>query len=416
MFVAFQSNALNEQMLFDSQRPDKMSNENWLSLQSALEYKNVLSPASTILKWNETKLSYSVAAADDAFGVSVSASSEGNRVLIGVNRDDGNNGEDSGSAYIYDLVDGKWIATKLTASDGAAGQFFGNWVSLFNDRALIGSNGAAYIFDLINDSWVETKLSTIDGGINGSFVSVSLSLDKALVGASNHPNGTGAVYIFELFNGNWVETKLIASNGALGDGFGHSVSLVESRALVGANNGGGGLFGAAYIYDLIGNEWIETILPVDFPRPREFGFSVSLSGDRCLVGARGSGSAHIYDLIDSNWVETKLIPSDLGFMNNSLFGETVSLVGNRALIGSRFNNENGNHSGAVYIYDLINDNWIETKINASDGNSEDQFGVSVSLSGNKALIGTFGGDDDGNNSGSVYLMELIPMIFSDSFE
>jgi hypothetical protein len=55
---------------------------------------------------------------DDYFGRSVSISSDGSTAIVGARYDD-DNGSQSGSAYIYKLVEGIWQETKLLASDGA---------------------------------------------------------------------------------------------------------------------------------------------------------------------------------------------------------------------------------------------------------------------------------------------------------
>ena len=50
------------------------------------------------------------------------------------------------------------------------------------------------------------------------------------------------------------------------------------------------------------------------------------------------------------------------------------------------------------------DNWGQvTKITASDGAANDQFGISVAISGDTAIVGAFRDDDNGTDSGSAYL-------------
>ncbi len=122
---------------------------------------------------------------------------------------------------------------KLTASDGAAGDWFGHSVSLSGDRALVGAlfhddpanSGSAYVFERQGDgSWLEVdKLTASDGAANDFFgLSASLSGDRALVGANGDSDSNGSAYVYERQgDGSWLEVaKLTASDGAADDLFG----------------------------------------------------------------------------------------------------------------------------------------------------------------------------------------------------
>ena len=141
-----------------------------------------------------------------------------------------------------------------------------------------------------------------------------------------------------------------------------------------------------------------------------FGFSVSISGNYAIVGAccnddngTDSGSAYIYEFVDGVWTQQrKLTASDgTGWEN---FGFSVSISGNYAIVGARNGDNNGSNSGSVYIYEL--GTWTEQKLTASDGASGDEFGYSVSIDGNYAIVGARYDDDYGTDSGSVYVYEL----------
>src|SRR5690606_32093664 len=261
---------------------DSINHKSWSSLKTAVQ---------------ESQLLASDGAADDYFGISVSLS--GNRALIGAPYDD-NNGIKSGSAYVFELQSGSWVETaKLTANDGAAMDNFGWSVSLSGNRALIGArldddhgvnSGSAYVFELQSGSWGETvKLTAADGATGDNFgLSVSLFGDRALIGSiGDNDNGSdsGSAYVFELQAGNWAEfTKLVASDGAAGDYFGVSVSLSGDRASIGAwgDDDHGSKSGSAYVFDLNGVTWTETakLTADDGAADDRFGLSVSLSGNR----------------------------------------------------------------------------------------------------------------------------------------
>ena len=151
---------------------------------------------------------------------------------------------------------------ELSASDGASSNFFGYSVALSGDASTtlvgaLGANGftgAAYVFTRSGSGWVQQQeLSATDGAAGDSFGdSVPLSGDgsTALVGASGKNGYTGAVYVFTRSGSSWVQQQeLSASDGASGDFFGDPVALSGdgSTALVGASSKNNST-GAAYVF------------------------------------------------------------------------------------------------------------------------------------------------------------------------
>ena len=89
------------------------------------------------------------------------------------------------------------------------------------------------------------------------------------------------------------------------------------------------------------------------------------------------------------------------------FGGSVSLSGNRAMVGARGDNS---LTGAVYVFEFNGTNWIQVdKLTADDEASGDEFGNSISLQGDRVLIGSPRDDDNAFNSGAVYLFEFDGM-------
>jgi len=381
--------------------------------------------------WGQTaKLIATDAAANDRFGYSVSLFN--NRALIGAYQDD-DNGNNSGSAYVFKRNAGVWEQTaKLTATDGAAHDQFGYSVSITSDRALIGAHfdddngnnsGSAYIFKRNGSSWAQTaKIVSGDGEKDDQFgYSVSLSSNRALVGAhqdDDNGNSSGSAYVFVRIGNNWVlENKLTPNDGASGNHFGYSVSLSAGRALIGANsdNDNGANSGSAYIFKRDGYNWEQTakLTAPDAGAEDQFGYSVSLSNGYALISAvfndvngTDSGSAYIYKLVGNNWAHRATLTPDDG-ASYAWFGISVSLSGERALIGAFHDVDNEVNSGSAYIFERIGSNWEQTaKLIADDAGDGDEFGLSVSLSANRALIGAYRNADNGMNSGSAYIFEL----------
>jgi uncharacterized repeat protein (TIGR01451 family) len=319
--------------------------------------------------WIETaKLLPSDGEPNDEFGKEVSIN--GNRVIIASPGDD-DNANGAGSAYIYEFNGIVWSETKLLASDGVTGDNFGKSVSITGDRAIIGADGAdpsnegaAYIFEFNGTNWVETAILTAsDGASNDRFgLSVSIFGDKAIIGTiDDDDNGlnSGSCYIFE-FNGlNWLQTsKLLASDGVPSHYFGYSVTINDTKAVVGAKWDNDHA-GAAYVYEYNGTNWIQSakLLANDASNTEYFGESVSIFGDTVIVGSYmahlngyQTGAAYVYKLNGGLWEQiAKLIASD-GFIA-SWFGQSVSICGDKAVIGS-FSNTSGTGPGTAYIFNI----------------------------------------------------------------
>jgi hypothetical protein len=268
-------------------------------------------------------------------------------------------------------------------------------------------------------NWTEgQKLLAADGAADDLFgIPVSLSGDTVLIGANqNGDNGywSGSAYVYTWSGTTWTQqAKLLASDGAAEDQFGFSVSLSGDTALIGAawDDDNGDNSGSVYVFTRIGTNWTQQakLLPVDVPAGAQFGISVSLNGDTALIGANRddnngvfSGSAYVYTRTGTNWTEqAKLIASD-GEAEDR-FGYSVSLSGDTALIGSE-DGDNGPNSGSAYVFTRAGTTWtFQAKLHASDAAAGDAFGYSVSLSGDTALIGAWFDQDNGVDSGSAYV-------------
>jgi len=371
----------------------------------------------------------------DAFSSSISLF--GNRALVGAHLDD-ENGTDSGSAYIFDFDGSNWILTqKLFANDAQSGDHFAQSVSLYENRAIVGSpncndngtdSGSVYIFDFDGSNWIQTqKLFANDAQSGDHFgQSVSLYEDRALIGSPyNDDNGpeTGSIYIFGFDGSEWSQSqKLTANNEDEGDLYGISVSLSDNRALVGATNDfvNGSRSGSVTVIEFNGMHWQQTekLFPEDGAENDKFGASISLYGDRALIGATSNDSAYVFDFNGVSWMQSQQINASGVFVENQHFGSSVSLFEDVALIGSQSDSINGNRTGSAYLFNFIKSEWLQIqKITDVDGQFEDRFGGKVSLSNDHALIGAINDNDRGTNSGSAYAYELKDdVLFVSSFE
>ncbi|MBT8240520.1 MAG: hypothetical protein KJN63_04775, partial [Acidimicrobiia bacterium] len=320
----------------------------------------------------QAQLTASDAAPDDSFGSAVAI--DGSSVIVGAAADD-DGGQDSGSAYVFVLDGDTWVEqAKLTASDPAAGDLFGESVAISGDTAVVGAicdddsgscSGSAYVFTRSGSSWTQqAKLVAADGAVEDYFgVAVAVSADTVIVGADlddDAGDGSGSAYVFTRSGSVWSQqAKLTASDAAASDFFGGAVAISGDTAVVGAqlDDDGGDLSGSAYVFGRSGSVWSqqEKLTASDAAANSRFGRSVSISGATIGVGAFGQ---------DSN-------------------------------------------TGAAYVFTLLGDSWVErSKLTASDGAVDDQFGFAVAVSGDTAIAGAGRDDDGGADAGAAYVFDL----------
>ncbi|UCF64695.1 MAG: T9SS type A sorting domain-containing protein [bacterium] len=214
------------------------------------------------------------------------------------------------------------------------------------------------------------------------------------------------------------ETKLIPSNGQLNDQFGYAVASDSNYMIIGSPNAPYPYnhFGAVYVYEKTAGVWEEKsrLAASDSSLSASFGCSVSIAGDFILIGAfrdpengPQSGAAYIFQKDSSgDWTQKqKLLPSDGSAYDE--FGTSVALWGDYAIVGAPFDYVNSNETGSAYIFKW-NDStftWVEkAKLVASNGTgTSPQFGHSVSIYGDYTIIGAYGDEGLANHPGAAYI-------------
>jgi WD40 repeat protein len=194
------------------------------------------------------------------------------------------------------------------------------------------------------------------------------------------------------------------------DLFGAAISLSNGKALIGAptdaTTGTGS--GRAYIYDATSGTLLRTL---ENPTPGsndQFGGAVSLSGNLALVGAQNdalgassSGAAYLFDATSGTLLRTIANPTP-AIVDN--FGHSVAISGNRALISAIGDDTGASNAGAAYLFDTATGTLLRTFLNPTPG-SGDNFGQDVALFGNFALISTINDDTAALNAGAAYLFD-----------
>jgi len=207
-------------------------------------------------------------------------------------------------------------------------------------------------------------------------------------------------------NGNWHElAKMMASDSEPISFFGSALSIDNDYAIIGAHGDtdNGPFSGAIYVFKRTGSTWTEEakLLASDGMTNDMFGHTVSMDGDYAIIGAPaadGPGYAYIFKNSGTNWTEEqKLTASDCEIWDE--FGYSVSIDGEYAIIGAQYDDD----KGSAYIFKRTGSTWTEEqKLTASDGEIWDLFGMSVAICGEYAIIGGFGDD---NYTGSAYIFK-----------
>ena len=369
--------------------------------------------------FTELKLTAKVPQPVGFFGQAVSIG--GDYAIVGAGQSSSLN---LGAAYIFARNGSTWAEqAKLTNRDGAPFDAFGTSVGIDKDYAAVGASGAGttgkvYIYHRNGSKWSELTQVVPSGGAAGSFFGTSISLDgnTLIVGAWD------AAFIFRRTGSNWIEQAKLTDNATTQTLFGLSVSVEADYAIIGAPYASvGGKFGAglAYIFRRSGAIWVQQAIlsATDAAESYYFGQSVSISGNFAIVGAPGaksggiadSGAAYIFERNGPAWQQVSKVEPTQPHQVKS-FGWSVSMITttrfeNYAIVGDRSDFDAGPISGAAYLFKRTGATWsrIEPKITAGDAALGDEFGWSVSISGDSILIGAPEHTDTEPHQGAAYV-------------
>ena len=347
------------------------------------------------------------------------------------------------------FVKGWYQEAYIKAANSDSNDYFGQAVSIDGDTLAVGADQES------------SNQTTITNGTTAS--------------GDNSNSNSGAVYIYKRAGSSWTQEAYVKSvNTNLNHKFGGNVSLNNDTLVVGATgersnqttitNGPTAdaynfhsLSGAVYVYKRTGVNWAQQayIKSSNNDTFDLFGTSISIHADTLAVGASGedsnlttitngagssandsnsaSGAVYIYKRTGNNWAQQAYIKAsnseadDAFGIKVSLQNDTLSVAGvnedsNQTTItnGTTSSGDNSNaESGAVYIYKRSGNNWAqEAFIKASNNESNDRFGSSISINNDLLAVGATGEDSNqttitngttgsGNNgladSGAVYI-------------
>ena len=377
---------------------------------------------------------------NDQFGTSVAVSGE--YVIVGAPNEDTAINTNQGKAYIYNRHSGILIHTlSLPTVPGFANSIsFGGSVSISDNYAIVGApgvststfvtySGRAYIYNVTTGALIHTLINPnvyppADGDQFGT--SVAISGNYAIIGAPYEDESgiadTGKVYIYNVTTGSRIYT-LNNPNSSAGDYFGITVAISGNYAIVGTPNEIGGS-GAAYIYNVITGTLAHTLYnpnPYTGTGSDQFGTSVAISDNYAIVGAPyedvpPSGPTFSASTLDFSNNGTRYVITFVGTTNWSLIGAPSPFVGKvfTKSGSTQFGTGqvqlfNGENSGKAYIYNVTTGALVHTLNNPNAYGTEDNdnFGTSVAISGNYAIVGAQNEDEAGHStSGKAYIYNV----------
>jgi len=391
----------------------------------------------------------------DAFGKSVSLSSDGNTLAVGADYEGSNstgvNGHQadnsaagSGAAYVFTRSGTSWSQQAyIKASNTGAADEFGRSVSLSADGSILAvgatsedsnavgingnqsdnstpNSGAAYVFTRSGTSWSQQAyIKASNTGASDSFgLTVSLSADGNTLAVNsqnegsnatglngdqtdNSASGSGAVYVFARSGSTWSQQAYIkASNSEANDYFSYSINLSADGSTLAVGT------------------------------PYEASNAVGINGNQSDNSTRGNGAVYVFTRSGTNWSQQAYIKTSYAG-SHDFFGVMLSLSadGNKLAVGSQtdwsnatgINGDQTNNtvmrSGAVYVFNRSGTNWSQQAyVKAGTTEVNDSFAwPTLSGDGNTLAVGVLGedsnatgigGDQSDNaagNSGAVYL-------------
>ena len=302
--------------------------------------------------------------------------------------------------------------------DIADGDFMGRAVAISGDLAIVGApfddagavtNQGSVSFYMFNGTnWVFTqKISEAAGGANDNFgISVAINGNYAFVGIPGDMVGAnanqGSVNVYFYNGSTWIlVAKLTDPAGQPNDAFGASVAVSGTVAIVGAPTDDGTFTneGSVSFYQLLLGSWILKQKMVDSTPEADnyFGTSVSISGNYAVVGVpyddiaaqadRGSDSVFFNN--GSNWVFTQKMTNTYSVIDAE-FGASVSISGNYLVVGAPKDGSGAyQNQGSASFYRYNGTTWVVMNRFIEFDTFDDEFGSSVSISGDYAIVGAW---------------------------
>ena len=290
----------------------------------------------------------------------------------------------------------------LVPSTPVASQAFGNAIAVDGDEVFVGEatyemrSGVVYVFGRDpSGNWIQTQRIEPSSAEPGDRFGIGLAKyeNRLLVSATRADEGAGAVYVYQAQGGTWIESgRLETTDRSPADSLGTGLAMNNDWIMVGTI-AQDDRTGAAYAFRREGESWVQhsKIRPADIDEGDTFGSRIALQGNQMLISAPfgSDGEGRVYSFTyreDSDtWEEMGQLQAP-ALSDQTMFGTDLAIGDGFSLVGAP-----GAGMGAVFVYGLSGDMWQLASLlypyESTGGAME--FGGSIALDGNSALIGAF---------------------------
>ena len=371
------------------------------------------------------------------FGSSIAI--DGEYAIAGAIKDH-TNGYGTGAAYIFKKEDTTWVQqAKLLADDSYMSDRFGFEVDISGNIALVGADGqdpsgfnsgAVYAFILKDGEWqFMSKIFPEDNEAIDFFGAyISMHNDHAVIssrGDDDAGENFGSVYIYQRVDSIWEQRAKFTPNPNTSKdySYGQALAINDEFAVVGSHKDFTDSYfhsGTVYVYRNVDNEWVfDSQLSPETPFERaQFGMAVAINGHRVLVGAPGAkvdgiatGAAYLFEYTDNKWEQTAMLTVP-NAQQTDYIGFHVAISGQNIFINNS-EQEGFVESGEVYWFREINGNWVfQQTIKASDNKTYNRYAFrGIDFSENNLIVAAITDKVmDFRNVGSAYIYNICELM------
>ncbi|MEM7683084.1 MAG: hypothetical protein AAF288_14110 [Planctomycetota bacterium] len=368
----------------------------------------------------DTRLQAAAGASGDLFGVAVGL--DNGRAFIGTPFDSAQV-PFGGSVYVYNTATGAEIA-RLVPDDLDAFDWFGHALAVDGDRVLAGAwrdddqgerSGSAYVFDLATGDPAVKLVSPLPNATESNFAhALGLHTNTALVGAPRQDqtaNDDGAAYLYDLASSNTPITLAAPAPSAL-DGFGTAVAVNNDFALVSAlfDDTAAPDAGAVHVFDPTTGGLLGTLSADDAQTFDQFGAAIAIENNLAAVGARGAdlddaqdaGAVYLFDLNTFTQIGKLTVDDALAFDE---LGAALDIDNGQLIVSTRSNGAGPSVGGGkAYVFDLATQTQTDTFLLRDDAGPQ-TVGGAVAIDNGQTLLGLARAEGAVEGSGRAELFD-----------
>lgn len=271
-----------------------------------------------------------------------------------------------------------------------------------DNEGLVFTPGLVDVYRRDTAGWsLHQTLAPNDGSSGDEFGrAIAADGDVVVIGAPAKNQRRGAAYVYRKSAGTWaLEATLLAADPQADASFGSAAAIDGDTVVIGAP-GYNQRRGAVYVFGRTGGAWSQRsrLAPTPNATNDDFGVAVQLEGGKLLVGAPGSdtqgppannvGAAFFFEPAGDTWHQTQRLVRPVETANQA-FGVSLALSGDRAVVGAPYANVSGvSSAGAALTYRRNGSVWsLDTELRALTPGASEYFGYSVALVRERLVVG-----------------------------